>query len=263
MAYMQVNFRSTALNRIVTFNALLPMEEMTIPGWPEHKEPPFKSLYLLHGYSGNHNDMLMGTNISDLSMKYGLAVFTPAAENSFYLDDKASGYHYSKFIGEELLDFTRKLFPVSDKREDTFIGGFSMGGYGAIRNGLKYHDRFSRIISLSSALITDSIADIKPGHVDEVADYDYYSSTFGDLNELPGSDKDPNALVRQVVERGKDIPELFMACGTEDFLLENNRKFHKTLEQEGLEHIYIEKSGSHEWSFVNGIMEDAVKWVVE
>lgn len=47
----------------------------------------------------------------------------PSGENRFYLDDEKSGELYGEFIGKELVEFTRKLFPLSDKREDTFIAG--------------------------------------------------------------------------------------------------------------------------------------------
>lgn len=63
----------------------------------------------------------------------------PACENKFYVDNERSHEYYSRFIGEELVDMTRRLFPLSHQREDTFIAGLSMGGYGAIVNGLKYH----------------------------------------------------------------------------------------------------------------------------
>lgn len=77
----------------------------------------------------------------------------PSGENRFYLDDEKSGELYGEFIGKELVEFTRKLFPLSDKREDTFIAGLSMGGYGAIRNGLKYAENFGCVIGLSAALV--------------------------------------------------------------------------------------------------------------
>lgn len=73
-----------------------------------------------------------------------LAVVMPAGENAFYIDQPEMGTMHGKFIGEELVDITRRMFPLSRKREDTYIGGLSMGGFGALRNGLKYHDTFWR-----------------------------------------------------------------------------------------------------------------------
>ena len=55
----------------------------------------------------------------------------PSGENKFYVDNEKSHEYYSKFIGEELVDVTRRLFPLSKQKQDTFIAGLSMGGYGA------------------------------------------------------------------------------------------------------------------------------------
>ena len=97
-----------------------------------------------------------GTRIQAWAEANDLAVIMPSGENRFYLDDEKSGELYGEFIGKELVEFTRKLFPLSDKREDTFIAGLSMGGYGAIRNGLKYAENFGCVIGLSAALVHDT-----------------------------------------------------------------------------------------------------------
>ena len=137
-----------------------------------------------------------------------------------------------------------------------------MGGYGAIRNGLKYNKTFSRIIALSSALITYNIAYIPVDYKNDIADYKYYVRVFGDVNKIIGSDKDPEALILGMKQEKKQIPEIFMACGTEDFLLEENRKFHKFLELEKVEHKYFEGPGTHDWKFWNEYIEKGIEWAV-
>ena len=67
----------------------------------------------------------------------GLCVVMPSGENMFYVDQEHTHNHYSQFIGEELVEMTRAMFPLSHKKEDTFIAGLSMGGYGAIVNWFK------------------------------------------------------------------------------------------------------------------------------
>jgi len=138
-----------------------------------------------------------------------------------------------------------------------------MGGYGAIRNGLKFSHNFSRIIALSSALITNNIAGMPVDFKDHVADYGYYSRVFGDLDKLLGSDKDPEALVTKMKKEGKQIPQIYMACGTEDFLLDENRRFHDVLNSEGIKHTYIESPGEHNWKFWNEYIEKAIIWAHE
>lgn len=262
MAYLQTNFFSKALKRLVTFNALIPMDTIEFPGRMEVQKGPMKSLYLLHGYTGNYTDWMSGTNIQELSLTYNIAVFMPSGENNFYLDDVEKGDLFAEFVGNELIAFTRKLFPISDKREDTFIGGLSMGGYGAIRNGLKYAHNFSRIIALSSALITRNIAGIPVDFKDPIADYNYYRRVFGDLDQLLGSDKDPEALIMDLKKKNEDIPKIYMACGTEDFLLRENREYRDFLSSENVDFTYVESPGIHNWAFWHEYIEKAICWAL-
>lgn len=183
MAIVEVNFHSTCLNRMVTYKAIIPTEHPI-------KNQPFKTLYLLHGFTDNHTQWLMGSRIALLAEQARLAVIMPAGENSFYVDDERRGHLYGEFIGRELVEQTREMFHLSTKREDTFIAGLSMGGYGAVRNGLKYHETFSHIAGLSSAFILDRALNSTPHAESLLERRSYFESIFGNLDELIGSDKD-------------------------------------------------------------------------
>lgn len=208
-------------------------------------------------------DWLCGSKIQELSLTHNIAVFMPSGENNFYLDDVDKGELFGEYVGQELVDFTRKMFPISTKKEDTFIGGLSMGGFGAIRNGLKYNDNFSRIIALSSALITKNIAGIPEDFKDPVADYKYYRRVFGDLNELLGSENDPEALVLDLKKKKADIPKIYMACGSEDFLLRENHDYRDFLVKENVDLTYVESPGVHDWNFWNEYIEKALIWALK
>lgn len=261
MAYIRMSFVSEALLRSVDVNVIIPLEHMGIPGETKSEKPSvFRTLYLLNGYSGNQDDWLTYSNIRMLADQYSLAVVMPAGENSFYVDGRASGTLWGEFAGSEIVDFTRKVFPLSPKREDTFIGGLSMGGFGATRLGFYYHRRFSKIISLSGAFLTDRIAGQKEGYRDGVGDYEYYYHTFGDLDQIKQSPKDPFWCARQAVEQ-KDAPEIYMACGRDDFLLPENRDARAKLEKIGITPYYIEGEGYHDWKFWNQQLEPAIQWL--
>ncbi|SEL56303.1 alpha/beta hydrolase family protein [Paenibacillus sp. OK003] len=262
MAMLQVNFFSKSLRREVTFNALLPVDAPVIPGQPDPgaDRKPLKSLYLLNGYSGSYTDWISYTRIRELSDRHRIAVFMPAGENHFYVDDEAKGDFYGEYVGKELVEFTRSLFPLSTSREDTYIGGLSMGGYGAIRNGLKYAEHFGRIIALSSAILPYKIANASPGYSDGVANYEYFTRVFGDLDQLTGSDNDPEALVMRLKHTNIPVPEIYMACGTEDFLLDVNQRFHDFLKRENVDVTYIESAGVHNWDFWNDYILLALEW---
>ncbi|MHA7966501.1 alpha/beta hydrolase [Paenibacillus sp. CAU 1782] len=263
MSLAQIGFYSACLKREVVFNALLPLDRPDIPGLKPKDGRPLKTLYLLHGYSGSHTDWLHFSRIRELADKHGIAVIMPAGENRFYLDNEDTEERMGEYIGKELVDFTREMFPLSKEREDTFIGGLSMGGYGAIRNGLKYGERFGAILGLSSALVPYEIAGIKPDFHNGIAGYGYFRSVFGDLDQVMGSDRDPEELVRGLRASGSEIPRIYMACGTEDFLLEYNRRFHQFLTNEGVSHTYIETPGAHTWDFWNEHIPGAINWALQ
>ena len=262
MAMMRVSFLSEALCRSVDLNVIVPMETMGIPGEVKPQKPSvFKTLYLLNGYSGNQDDWLTYSNIRALADQYNLAVVMPAGENHFYVDGTARGTFYGEFAGKELVEFTRNMFPLSHRREDTFIGGLSMGGFGAVRLGFYYFCNFSKIVSLSGAFVTDRIAGMKEGYTDGVGDFAYYQSVFGDLSRIQDSPKDPYWCAKRALE-AKMAPKLYLSCGTEDFLIEENRKAKAKFEQLGIVPHYAEDTGIHDWKLWDKQLEQVLAWLL-
>lgn len=261
MAIIDVNYFSNALSRQVSYKAVVPTDGPVFPGMPTKEVKAFKTLYLLHGMMGDYTDWVVKTRVAEFAAKYNTAVIMPSGDNSFYVDQEALGNYYGEFIGKELVEETRKLFPLSDKREDTFIGGLSMGGYGALRNGLKYHDTFGAITALSSALIMDHAINATEEAPWKFGKRSYFEATFGDLSKLKGSDKDVEALVQQIKKDEGNMPKIYLACGTEDGLIVNNRKYRDFLTAEGVEHTFVEGPGVHDWKFWDEYIEKALEWL--
>ena len=261
MALIQGDFYSVALAKLTNYHLILPND--IFPGMIEgnkHYNRSMKTLYLLHGYSGTARDWLLGSRAQELAIRYNLAIVMPTGDNSFYLDRKGTGRAYCQYVGKEIVDYTRKTFGLSDRREDTYIGGNSMGGFGAIHTGLAFPETFQGILALSSALIIHDIKNQPEGFTNNVADYEYYSTVFGDLSKLEHSENNPEQLVRNLKGQGKEIPSIYMACGTEDFLLEQNRCFHKFLKEEQVSLTYLESPGVHDWTFWNEYLEKGVRY---
>ena len=194
MAIIQVNFMSNTLWRTVPIQVILPVDKLTPDGsLPAPKK--FKTLYLMHGLLGNCTDWVSGTRIQRWAEEHDLAVVMPSGDNSFYVDRPASNNRYGEFIGHELVEITRRMFPLSDRREDTFIGGLSMGGFGALRNGLKYHETFSAIVCLSGALHIFENMDKLAKRKDGVENLTFEECLFGPLPEAVVSDKNPKVLI--------------------------------------------------------------------
>lgn len=261
MALIQVNFISKSLMRTVPMNVILPVDKITFPGMPEENEAPYKTLYLLHGVLGNYTDWISGTNIQRWAEEKNLAVVMPSGDNMFYVDQKESQNYYGEFIGEELVEMTRKMFPLSHKREDTFIAGLSMGGYGAIRNGLKYHDTFGYIAGLSSAILIDGIENRTNDSPFFMERRDYAERVFGDLKKVQDSDMNPRWLVKKLKDEHVKLPKMYLACGTEDPLLEISRSFRDFLKDTEVDLTYEEGEGGHEWEFWNRYIKKVIDWL--
>ena len=249
MALIQFTYVSNVLLRSVPVQVILPADKLS----PEGEYLPlkkYKTLYLLNGLWGSHVDWVAGTRIQRWAEERDLAVVMPAGENSFYLDRPGFHTDYGKWIGQELVQITRRMFPLSDKREDTFIGGLSMGGFGAMRNGLKYNDTFSRIVSLSPAL---HLFDGEPGPVAGLL-----GKREDQWEEIVNSDVNPRWLLENL--KGEK-PGVYLACGKQDELLPGSQLFRKLLTENGYELSYTEDEGKHDWDYWDRHIRLALEWL--
>lgn len=253
MAQISVKYRSEALIRNVSFDIYLPNDK------PDEKGRKMKTLFLLHGYTGDAWNWVK----EELAQKYHFAVVTPNGENGFWLDGLSTGHKYATLVGEEIVDYLRRTFLLAMSREETYILGLSMGGFGALHTGLYYPETFGKIGAMSSALIVHEVAKMQNGKGNDTANYDYYRECFGEPKELLQSRNNPETLIDQLLQEKKEIPEIYMCCGTEDFLLENNREFHTFLCDRKVPHQYMESAGNHDMKFWDEYTEKIVTWMFE
>ena len=253
MALMQLEFKSKALKRTVTANVILPVEKF---------QGPYPTLYLLHGLTDNYNGWLSYTRIRLWAEESGLAVVMPSGENSFYMDvlvkDGCLG-DFGAYVGRELVEVTREMFPLSHKREDTFLAGLSMGGFGTYRNALKYCDTFGKAAILSGALhfyeYPVDWVETEGNTIGEVRN-------FGNIEETRNTDRNPRYLMQQIQDDPtKQFPAFYVACGLQDVLLEANRSIAKALEDAGADVTYEESEGIHDWNFWDEYIQHVLKWL--
>ncbi len=257
MAVGTMEFYSQCLRRNVAFRVIVPNE-----GDPENGEP-MKTLMLLHGYNGGCSDWIWNSNVVDLAQAHHMCVVMPAGENSFYLDGEATGRQYGTYVGEELLQYARKTFRLSRKREDTYVAGFSMGGFGAIHTACQFPENYGGAAALSSALLVEGLSSMKPGEDNGIANYAYYELMFGDLKTAKDSDANPEKLLRDLAAAGKKLPKFYVACGEQDFLIRANRQFKKFLVEQEIEHCYVEGPGEHNFEYWNRHIWPGVEWLIQ
>lgn len=198
----------------------------------------FPVLYLLHGTYGDEGDWQRFTRIEDYARNHNLAVVMPYGENSCYRNTKA-GKDYETYITKELPKVIQWMFPVSKRREDTFIGGLSMGGMGAVKLGLEHPEIYGYTIGLSTGI--DMTKNMQ-------SEFSVWSHAFEGTKTGKGSDSDLYAIADKAV-KAPEKTKLYLAVGTEDFLYEDNCKFHEHLNEIGYEHIFSTGKGIHNFDF--------------
>ena len=213
MILNEVKFFSEVLGFFISMHVLLPRR--TLADAKNKRAPKYRTLYLLHGYSDDHTAWQRWTSIERYVEGLDLAVVMPAVHLSYYTD-MTHGGRYWQFISEEVPAVVRDMFSLSSNREDNFVAGLSMGGYGAFKLALTHPERFAAAASLSGALdIRERVRPDNPrndkGRLIEMR------NVFGDPSKLPGSKRDLLALAKKVA-RGNIKPHLYQCCGTEDFL---------------------------------------------
>lgn len=255
MASGRMEFHAESIMQHADFAFVLandaPMEEVADPR--HYDRDPF-NLILLHGLTGTDTDWLYGGLAQEMSKQFNLNVFMPTVGNTFYLDKGYPGANWGEYVGSELLDYIAATFRYEIKRENTIVGGLSMGGYGALHTAFAYPERFCACIALSSALIIHEYAE-KKVHASDVVPREMMLDVFGDPDKVEASDKNPEAQLLRLKESGADIPRIYIACGTEDHLIDNNRDFASFLKANGADYIFEEGPGKHVWTFWNEYLQ--------
>ncbi len=257
MAFLQMNYHSDALKMGVSVNVILPEKAKTMIGMAANGGGTYRTLYLLHGLSDDQTIWMRRTSIERYAAEYNVAVVMPCVARSWYTDT-AYGANYLTFVSEELPCVCQGFFRgMSDKREDNFVAGLSMGGYGAIKIALTHPESFGGCASLSGALDIANYSQKLP--IDEWRGI--FGFDFCDGSALTGSKHDIFALAKPLAEAGKDFPKLYMWCGEQDSLIIHNDRFHALMNDLGVEHVYETSEGDHSWRWWDLHIQDAMKYL--
>jgi S-formylglutathione hydrolase FrmB len=251
MALISCHFFSDVLQQGTAVSVILPQpaaHQIGMAAVAADTPPPV--LYLLHGLSDDETIWTRRTSIERYAAEYGLAVVMPRVGRSWY-QDEAHGARYWTFLTDELPALVGRFFRVSAAREDTFVAGLSMGGYGAMRWALRRPGRFAAAASLSGAL---DIA--HPDRAERWILEDPHG--FGGAPR-PGSDADLLALLDAASPA--DVPPLYVTCGTEDPLADANRRFLARADERGIAVTTDWRTGEHEWGFWDAGIQRVLAWL--
>jgi len=260
MALLHVNFFSDILGMCMQMDVILPQKTSGQIGMEgKGAEGKIPTLYLLHGMSDDHTIWQRRTSIERYVSEMGIAVVMPSTHLGWYTD-MAHGNRYWTFISEELPFICRSLFNnLSDQREDTFAAGLSMGGYGALKLGLGASETFGAVAALSGGLdVTDICLNLR-----KELDGDLWLNTFGQYDQVENSDNDLFTLASKLKASSKALPKVYMWCGTEDFLYQQNVKMRNHLQNLGFDLTYEESQGDHQWKYWDEKIQTVLNWISE
>lgn len=260
MAHIDLSFYSESLQKnahVIAFIPTVSADDYLMDVKTDYYEPQkrFPTLYLLHGSYGDCMDWSRLTGVERYAQDKGIAVIMPSGENSNYVKME-KGEDYLRYITEDLPGFCEKMFPLSQKREDRYIAGLSMGGYGAFRCAFARPEYYGYAASLSGALDRDA---------DQLADSPHArkmpKSYVAAVNFDRDEDNRLDILLKKKAESGVKLPKLYMCCGTEDFIFGANESFYQKASALGVTIEYEKFPGVHNWDFWDAHIRDVINWL--
>jgi len=247
MAIFRCDVASKELEMYTTVNVIIPNDII--------KKSNLKVVYLLHGHSDNSSAWSRNTSIERYAQNYGVAVVMPEVQKSFYIDMEY-GLKYFSYVSKELPKLVNQFFCLSTKRENNYIAGLSMGGYGAIKIGLSCPAKFAACAGFSGVL------DIKE-RVRKNDDVEFGKELIGILgSELKVKPADDLFSLAAHLDKASksEKPRVFVTCGTKDFLYEDNTKFRDFMNTLDFDFEYHEWEGEHTWDFWDTSIQMALEY---
>lgn len=236
---VEVHHQSNLMKREMPYRIIFPAK------YNRDKQMRFPVVYLIHGLTGHFNDWTDKTKIAQYAAKYDFIIVMPEGGNGWYSDnvsipnDKYESYFIKEFINE----IDKKYRTISDRKHRA-VAGLSMGGYGALKFALKYPDKFILAGSFSGALDAPSRLKNSPNARDSI------NEVFGDDENQSRKANDIFKLLgEKSAEQLKELPFLYIDCGTEDYLIQTNREFTAILTERKIPHEFRQLPGVHNWIY--------------
>lgn len=199
-------------------------------------------VYLLHGYSGNYSDWVKkDADMQKLADENQLLIVCPdGAFSSWYFDSPIDlTMHYETNVGVEIPAYIDSVYHTIKDRKARAITGLSMGGHGGLFLGFRHAQTFGACGSMSGAL---DVSRITKGYDVEKRLGDTISNRQNYINW---------SVINVIEKYPKDSLAIIFDCGTEDRLIEVNRKTHEKMLKLNIPHDYTERPGKHDWAYWN------------
>lgn len=242
MAWLNIDFKSDTLNMPVMLDVLIPQGH-----------GGYKTLYLLHGAGGDHSSWLINSRVADYVEHKNIAIVMPSANNKCYVNN-VHGKAYSDYITKELIQKCESWFPLSKEKEDRYIAGMSMGGYGAFYSALEYPKLYNKAFSYSGLLNILARYDKPQG-------LDMYP-VFGERKELIEDGKDLFTKVKQSRKQFNDKEhdtQFYIYCGLSDVRINMSREMYVHMKKYGYNVHSEEAEGNHSWQYWDKCIQKTIQ----
>ena len=232
----------------------MPYRVIVPASYAAKKDERFPVIYLLHGLTGHYSNWTDRTKVAEFATGHKFIIVTPEGDNGWYSDSvTVPNDKYESYIVKELIPEIEKNFRVMADRDHRIIAGLSMGGYGSLKFGLKYPEMFSLVGSFSGALGASNFTEKSAGKMIGGG----IDAIFGPEGSEARTGNDIFKMIREVTpEKLKAMPFIYQSCGTEDFLIQNNRDFLALMNEKKVPHEYREHPGVHDWVFWNAHVKE-------
>ena len=256
MALIQVRLRSDVLGMRTEVQVVLPIDTKGFTGWS--RKPKYQVVYMLHGGAADSTTWLRETSVERYARERNVALVFPDAGGHSYYTDCAFGRDYWTYISEELPAMMDAMFPLSERREDRFAAGYSMGGYGAFKSALLHPERFAAAAALSGAFDLERLSANGLSSVPDKA----RKAIWGDPQRIDPNVSDLFTMLLNMKRAGNSIPLLYTACGMEDPLTYScHTHMISFCEENGIPLEARTSHGKHNFDFWDAATEDMLDWL--
>lgn len=252
-----IQLQSKLVNTTLPYNVILPADYRT------SKTTRYPVLYLLHGLGGHYSDWLTRTNVADYATQYRMIVVMPEGNDSWYVDSAAgSNDKYESYILKEVMPDVDRRYRTLQSRYGRAIAGLSMGGYGAIKYGLKYPSTFAFAGSVSGAFGVTRYTEKEMGGMG----WEPFLKIFGPLGSETRKANDVFEITRALTPgRIASLPYFYFDCGTEDAAqhFNPNRELSQLFLEKKIPHEYRELPGNHSWQYWDQQVKEVLRIAAE
>lgn len=246
-----VPFKSGMTGLSLPYSVVLPVDYAT------SASTRYPVLFVLHGLSDHHSMWLARTNLAEYAAPYGLILVTIEGNNAWYTDSAtAPSEKYESYLLQELIPDVQSRYRTIEEGYARGLAGQSMGGYGSLKIALKHPDEFAFAASMSGALRAARYTEKDGGGWDLV--WQSIQHAFGPVGSPAREANDLFAIAR-AARPDQGLPFLYLDCGTEDDLVQQNQAFAALLVEKKIAHEYREVPGVHNWDLWDRQVREVLK----